>query len=54
MSPVRLSHVMIDALDPEALAGFWCGLLETDVAGRIDGGRFVFLRATEGAPAIGI
>ena len=54
MSPVRLSHVIIDALDPEALATFWCGLLETEVAARIDGGRFVFLRAMEGQPAIGI
>jgi predicted enzyme related to lactoylglutathione lyase len=54
VSPARLSHVMIDALDPDLLARFWCGLLQTEVAERVDEGRFVFLRATEGVPAIGI
>lgn len=51
---VRLSHVMIDALDPEGLAPFWAGLLGTEVASRADGGRFVFLRGTEDTPAFGI
>jgi len=50
----RLSHVIIDSSDPEKIAPFWCGLLGTDVGSRIDGGRFVFLRATERCPAIGI
>jgi predicted enzyme related to lactoylglutathione lyase len=51
---VRLSHVVIDALDPDALAAFWAALLETEVVSRVDGGRFVFLGATEGSPSIGI
>jgi predicted enzyme related to lactoylglutathione lyase len=51
---VRLSHVMIDARDPDALATFWTGLLGTEVETRVDDGRFVFLRATEGVPAIGL
>jgi predicted enzyme related to lactoylglutathione lyase len=51
---VRLSHVMIDALDPEALASFWAVLLGVEVAARVDGGRFVFLTASEGVPAFGL
>jgi predicted enzyme related to lactoylglutathione lyase len=54
VSRVRLSHVMLDALDPDTLATFWCGLLETEVSARVDAGRFVFLRPTDGMPAIGI
>lgn len=51
---VRLSHVMIDALDPERIGAFWAGLLGTEIASRVDGGRFLFLHPTEGCPAIGI
>lgn len=54
MTGVRLSHVMIDARDPDALATFWTGLLDTEVEARVDDERFVFLRATEGVPAIGL
>ena len=54
MTAPRLSHVMIDSVEPEGIAPFWCGLLQTEVERTFDGGRFVFLRATEGAPAIGI
>ena len=55
MSAVRISHVMLDAADPEALAPFWCGLLGTEIAARFDGDRFVFLRpAGEAEPALGI
>lgn len=50
----RISHVIVDSIDPDRIAPFWCGLLGTEVAARIDGGRFVFLRPTEGAPSIGI
>ena len=51
---VRLSHVMIDALDPEGVASFWAELLGTQITARVDGGRFVFLGATENTPAIGV
>jgi len=51
---IRISHVMIDALDPDALAPFWAELLGVEVATRVDEGRFVFLSAAEGAPAIGL
>ena len=42
MTGPRISHVMIDATDPEALARFWTALLRTEVDYRFDEGRFVF------------
>jgi predicted enzyme related to lactoylglutathione lyase len=54
MTGPRISHVMIDARDPEALARFWTALLDTDVEYRFDEGRFVFLAGGEHGPAIGI
>ena len=51
---VRLSHVIVDALDPEGLAAFWAALLETEVVSRVDDGRFVFLGSTDRSPAVGI
>ena len=50
----RISHVMIDANDPESLARFWTALLETDVQSVFDDGRFFFLSPGEHGPAIGI
>src|SRR3546814_16997485 len=50
----RISHVMIDSLDPDALAKFWSALLSTEVESRFDEGRFVFLAAGKHGPAIGI
>jgi predicted enzyme related to lactoylglutathione lyase len=50
----RISHVMIDSQDPDALAKFWCGLLSTEVESRFDDGRFVFLAAGPHGPSIGI
>lgn len=54
MSSVRISHVIIDSTDPDRIAPFWCGLLDTEVETRLDGGRFVFLRAADGGVSIGI
>lgn len=54
MSRVRLSHVIIDSSDPDRISPFWCGLLGTEVETRLDDGRFVFLRATDGGVSIGI
>jgi predicted enzyme related to lactoylglutathione lyase len=54
MTAVRISHVMIDANDPDALARFWTELLETEVESRFDDGRFVFLAPGEHGPAVGI
>jgi predicted enzyme related to lactoylglutathione lyase len=50
----RISHVMIDARDPESIARFWAALLVTEVEYRFDDGRFVFLAAGEHGPGIGI
>jgi predicted enzyme related to lactoylglutathione lyase len=50
----RISHVMIDARDPETIARFWAALLVTEVEYRFDDGRFVFLAAGEHGPGIGI
>lgn len=54
MTGPRISHVMIDATDPEAVARFWCALLSTEVENRFDEGRFVFLSRGDHGPAIGI
>ena len=43
-----VSFVTIDANDPERLAAFWCEVLGTEVADRVDGGRFVFLGRVAG------
>jgi predicted enzyme related to lactoylglutathione lyase len=50
----RISHVMIDAIDPESVARFWAALLRTEIQSRFDDGRFVFLAAGEHGPAVGI
>lgn len=44
----RVSFVTIDANDPERLAAFWSEILGTEVARRVDGGRFVFLDRADG------
>jgi predicted enzyme related to lactoylglutathione lyase len=54
MTGPRISHIMIDANDPESLATFWTALLRTEVQSRFDDGRFVFISAGEHGPAIGI
>ena len=54
MTGPRISHVMIDAIDPEAVARFWAALLRTEIGSRFDDGRFVFLAGGEHGPAVGI
>jgi predicted enzyme related to lactoylglutathione lyase len=43
---VRLTDVIIDCRDPEALAAFWCEVLDRSIAARI--GPFVFLNRVDG------
>ena len=43
MRPARLDNLILDALDPEAIAPFWCALLGVEVVDRISGGQFVEL-----------
>ena len=47
---MRLTDVIIDCRDPEALAAFWGRVLEREVAARI--GPFVFLERADG-PGVG-
>ena len=54
MTGPRISHVMIDARDPDALARFWGALLGIDSVSHFDDGRFVFLEEGAHGPAIGI
>ncbi|HEX6330631.1 MAG TPA: VOC family protein [Actinomycetota bacterium] len=54
MTGPRISHVMIDAIDPEVVAGFWAALLRTEVESTFDEGRFTFLSAGEHGPSVGI
>jgi predicted enzyme related to lactoylglutathione lyase len=42
----RLSFLTIDANDPERLSSFWSAMLDVEVEERMDGGRFVFLAAS--------
>lgn len=43
---MRLTDVIIDCRDPEALAAFWCEVLDRSIAARI--GPFVFLNRVDG------
>lgn len=46
-----LRYVVIDCIDPEALAAFWAELLGVEIAGRFGEGTYVFLEAaSDGAP----
>ena len=54
MTGPRISHVMIDANDAEVVAGFWAGLLRTELSSTFDDGRFVFLAVGDYGPSVGI
>lgn len=49
MDPARLDNLVLDSLDPDAIAPFWCALLGVDVVDRLDEGRFLEL----GLPSTG-
>jgi predicted enzyme related to lactoylglutathione lyase len=51
--PAKMGFVVIDTVDPERLAPFWCGLLEVEVDTRIGDGQFLVLSATEGGLTLG-
>ena len=48
----KVSYVVIDSVDPDALAAFWAALLGVDVQDRIDGGAYVLLSRAEGGPGL--
>jgi len=46
--PGRIDNLILDSVDPEAIAPFWCALLGVEVLDRIGDGHFVELGAPEG------
>ena len=54
MAVAKVGFIVIDTVDPEALAPFWCELLGEKVDARIDDGRFVVLSSSsDGGPLVG-
>jgi predicted enzyme related to lactoylglutathione lyase len=49
----KVGYLVIDAADPTALAGFWCGLLAVTVDTEIGDGEFLVLSPTEDGLMIG-
>ena len=45
--PAKVGFLVIDTVDPERLAPFWCGLLAVEVASRISDGQYVILSPTQ-------
>jgi hypothetical protein len=52
MALAKVGFIVIDTVDPEALAPVWCEILGERVDLRIDDGRFVVLTASEGNPVV--
>ena len=48
MKPARLDVLVLDSVDPEAIAPFWCELLGTEVADRFGDGEYVEIGAASG------
>ena len=46
--PASVGFLVVDSVDPEALAPFWCALLGVEVSSRFDDGRYVILSPTGG------
>jgi predicted enzyme related to lactoylglutathione lyase len=51
--PAKVGYLVIDAVDPAALAKFWCGLLAVTVDTEIGDGEFLVLSPTEDGLTIG-
>jgi predicted enzyme related to lactoylglutathione lyase len=51
--PASVGYLVIDALDPQALAPFWCGLLEVAVDATIGDGEFLVLSPTADGLTVG-
>ena len=51
--PAKVGYLVIDAADPAALAGFWCGLLAVTVDTEIGDGEFLVLSPTEDGLTVG-
>jgi predicted enzyme related to lactoylglutathione lyase len=48
-----IGYLVVDAVDPERLAGFWRAVLEVEVDSVLGGGQFVVLAATKDGLTVG-
>jgi predicted enzyme related to lactoylglutathione lyase len=51
--PAKVGFLVIDSVDPAALAPFWCGLLGVNVAQTLNEGQFLVLSPAEDGLTIG-
>jgi predicted enzyme related to lactoylglutathione lyase len=51
--PAKVGYLVIDAVDPAGLAGFWCALLAVTVQEEIGDGEFLVLSPTEDGLTVG-
>lgn len=51
--PASVGYLVIDAVDPELVARFWCALLDVDVDSVIGDGQFIVLTATSEGLVVG-
>jgi predicted enzyme related to lactoylglutathione lyase len=51
--PASVGYLVIDAVDPERLARFWCGMLDVEIDSVIGEGQFVVLSATADGLTVG-
>jgi predicted enzyme related to lactoylglutathione lyase len=51
--PASVGYLVVDAVDPERLARFWCELLDVGVETTIGDGQFVVLSATKAGLTVG-
>ena len=53
MAVGTIQFIVLDTVDPEPLAAFWCEVLGTEVDTTLGEGQYVVLKATEGSPPFG-
>jgi predicted enzyme related to lactoylglutathione lyase len=51
--PAKVGFLVIDTVDPQALAPFWCGLLAVKVDATIGDGQYVVLSPTQDGLTVG-
>jgi predicted enzyme related to lactoylglutathione lyase len=51
--PAKVGYLVIDTINPDELAPFWCGLLSVSVAESIGEGDFLVLSPTEDGLTVG-
>jgi len=51
--PAKIGFLVIDAVDPQRLAQFWCGLLDVSVDSTIGDGEFLVLSPTDDGLTVG-